>query len=142
MLVEEADSFSGVTAGLDYRGFLLVQTTMVCAPCISGGVREPKSTHSGENNAADLDVGNSNTVIALFRLESESASEVAAHWRITTHKTQTADEYGVLFLSLFDMQGIKASDSDRIIIASVVPPVESTLRRVCEKLFQAEADVC
>ncbi len=83
-----------------------------------------------------IDVGNSNTVIALFRLESESASEVAAHWRITTHKTQTADEYGVLFLSLFDMQGIKASEVTSIIIASVVPPVESTLRRVCEKYFK------
>jgi len=83
-----------------------------------------------------IDVGNSNTVIALFRLESESASEVAAHWRITTHKTQTADEYGVLFLSLFDMQGIKASEVTSIIIASVVPPVESTLRRVCERYFK------
>jgi type III pantothenate kinase len=83
-----------------------------------------------------IDVGNSNTVIALFRLESEAASEVAAHWRITTHKTQTADEYGVLFLSLFDMQGIKASEVTSIIIASVVPPVESTLRRVCERYFK------
>jgi len=83
-----------------------------------------------------IDVGNSNTVLALFRLESGAPSEVAAHWRITTHKTQTADEYGVLFLSLFGMQDIKASEVTSIIIASVVPPVESTLRRVCERYFK------
>jgi type III pantothenate kinase len=83
-----------------------------------------------------IDVGNSNTVLALFRPESEGSSEVAAHWRITTHKTQTADEYGVLFLSLFDMQSIKANEVTGIIIASVVPPVDSTLRRVCERYFK------
>ena len=83
-----------------------------------------------------IDVGNSNTVIALFRLDAGAPSEVAAHWRITTHKTQTADEYGVLFLSLFGMQDIKASEVTSIIIASVVPPVESTLRRVCERYFK------
>jgi type III pantothenate kinase len=82
-----------------------------------------------------IDVGNSNTVIALFRLTPNAPAEVAAHWRITTHKTQTADEYGVLFLSLFDMQEIKATEVTSIIIASVVPPVESTLRRVCERYF-------
>jgi type III pantothenate kinase len=83
-----------------------------------------------------VDVGNSNTVIALYRLSQNGPADVAAHWRITTHKTQTADEYGVLFLSLFDLQGIKASEVTSIIIASVVPPVESTLRRVCERYFK------
>jgi BirA family transcriptional regulator, biotin operon repressor / biotin---[acetyl-CoA-carboxylase] ligase len=44
--VEEADSFSGVTAGLDERGFLLVQTNNGMRTVLSGGVREPKSTPS------------------------------------------------------------------------------------------------
>lgn len=42
--VEEADSFSGITAGLDERGFLLVQTNNGMRTVLSGGVREPKST--------------------------------------------------------------------------------------------------
>lgn len=83
-----------------------------------------------------IDVGNSNTVLALFTLSPDAPAAVAAHWRITTHKTQTADEYGVLFLNLFAMQGIKAAEVTNIIIASVVPPVESTLRRVCERYFK------
>jgi type III pantothenate kinase len=80
-----------------------------------------------------LDVGNTNTVLALYKLDG--AEEVVAHWRVTTHKTQTADEYGVLLLSLFNMRQIAASSVTGIIISSVVPPLDSTLRRVCERYF-------
>jgi BirA family biotin operon repressor/biotin-[acetyl-CoA-carboxylase] ligase len=40
VVVEEAESFSGVTAGLDPRGFLLVQTSDGLRTVFSGGVRE------------------------------------------------------------------------------------------------------
>jgi type III pantothenate kinase len=103
-----------------------------------------------------LDVGNTNTVLGLYRIageESSSAnesvsaiagsaravdSELAAHWRVTTHRSQTVDEYGVLFVNLFEMHGMSAGQVTHIIIASVVPPVESTLRRVCEEYFHVE----
>ena len=82
-----------------------------------------------------LDVGNTNTVLGLYRLEDEKAGELAAHWRVTTHRTQTADEYGVLFVNLFTMSGLSVDLVKHIMISSVVPPVESTLRRVCERYF-------
>lgn len=109
---------------------------MVFARCFPAECERPNQILSGESMLLTLDVGNSNTVIALFRLLPDAPAEVVAHWRITTHKTQTADEYGVLFLSLFSMQGIKAAEVKSIIVASVVPPVESTLRRVCERYFK------
>ena len=84
-----------------------------------------------------LDVGNTNTVLGLFRLDSDKP-ELAAHWRITTHRAQTVDEYGVFFVNLFEMHGMKASQVTHIIIASVVPPVETTLRRMCEAYFHVE----
>jgi type III pantothenate kinase len=68
-------------------------------------------------------------------LEDEKAGELAAHWRVTTHRTQTADEYGVLFVNLFTMSGLNVDAVKHIIISSVVPPVETTLRRVCERYF-------
>ncbi|WP_446745898.1 type III pantothenate kinase [Silvibacterium acidisoli] len=80
-----------------------------------------------------LDVGNTNTVLALYELES---SKLVSHWRVTTHRTQTSDEYGVLFLNLFSMNGIQASSVRDIIISSVVPPLDSTLLRVCETYFK------
>ena len=82
-----------------------------------------------------LDVGNTNTVLGLYRLDDGKASELAAHWRVTTHRTQTADEYGVLFVNLFTMSGLNVDEVKHIIISSVVPPVETTLRRVCERYF-------
>jgi len=79
-----------------------------------------------------LDVGNTNTVLGLYRLASD---ELITHWRVSTLRTQTADEYGVLFLNLFAMRKVEASEVSAIIISSVVPPLESTLRQVCERYF-------
>ncbi len=79
-----------------------------------------------------LDVGNTNTVLGLYRFASD---ELVTHWRVSTLRTQTADEYGVLFLNLFAMRKVEASEVSAIIISSVVPPLESTLRQVCERYF-------
>ena|SRR5579863_306621 len=95
-----------------------------------------------------LDVGNTNTVLGLYRLEEEPAPAKAtaasrepslvAHWRVTTHRTQTVDEYGVLFVNLFQMHGRAASEVTHIIVSSVVPPIDATLRQVCEAYFHIE----
>jgi type III pantothenate kinase len=84
-----------------------------------------------------IDVGNTNTVLGLYRLNGEKP-ELAAHWRITTHRTQTVDEYGVFFVNLFEMNGLAPSQVTHIIISSVVPPVEGTLRQVCEIYFHTQ----
>jgi type III pantothenate kinase len=84
-----------------------------------------------------IDVGNTNTVLGLYKLDSEKP-ELAAHWRVTTHRTQTADEYGVLFVNLFQMHDLAPAQVTNIIISSVVPPIDSTLRQVCEEYFQLQ----
>ena len=83
-----------------------------------------------------LDVGNTNTVLGLYDLPSGDPPTLAAHWRVSTHRTQTADEYGVLFTNLFNLHGLATSQVKHIIISSVVPPVESTLAQVCESYFK------
>jgi type III pantothenate kinase len=89
-----------------------------------------------------LDVGNTNTVLGLFvATEAGSAAkygELRAHWRVATIKTQTVDEYGVLFRNLFALRGLEAASVRGIIISSVVPPLDSTLRQVCENYFNVE----
>ncbi|MGB0075818.1 MAG: type III pantothenate kinase [Terracidiphilus sp.] len=84
-----------------------------------------------------LDVGNTNTTLGLYKLNGEKA-ELAAHWRVSTHRAQTVDEYGVFFVNLFEMHGMTPSQVTDIIIASVVPPVDSTLRQVCQTYFKVE----
>src|SRR5579864_9529240 len=89
-----------------------------------------------------LDVGNTNTVLGLFRPSHEQAGsparfdQMVAHWRVGTIRTNTADEYGVLFRNLFSMQSIDAAEVKAVVIASVVPPLDSTLRDVSERYFQ------
>ena len=83
-----------------------------------------------------LDVGNSNTVLGLYRLNSD---ELVTSWRISTLRAQTIDEYGVLLLNLFSMRKIEATEVSSIIISSVVPPLDSTLRQVCEQYFNLKA---
>jgi len=84
-----------------------------------------------------LDVGNTNTKLGLFRLDGETPA-LAANWRLTTHRAQTVDEYGALFINLFHMKGIDPAQVKHIIISSVVPPLDSMLRQVCETAFHIE----
>jgi len=88
-----------------------------------------------------LDVGNTNTVLGVFaRSSSEARAEpkydkLVANWRVTTRAAQTVDEYGVLFRNLFSMQQLGPRDIGGVMISSVVPPLDSTLLRVCERYF-------
>ncbi len=64
---------------------------------------------------------------------------LVANWRVATIKTQTVDEYGVLFRNLFAMDQIwKSKSVHGIMISSVVPPLDSTLRQVCERYFNTK----
>jgi len=86
-----------------------------------------------------VDVGNTNTVLGLFEANPGGQSKprkLIAHWRVSTNKSQTVDEYGVLFRNLFAMNGIEVGAVQGIVISSVVPPLDSTLREVCERYFQ------
>lgn len=85
-----------------------------------------------------LDVGNTNTVLGVFAKSSSNQTRydnLLANWRVTTLRAQTVDEYGVLFRNLFSMQGLEPKEIHGIIVSSVVPPLDSTLRRVFERYF-------
>jgi len=93
-----------------------------------------------------IDVGNTNTVLGVFARvaklhASDPAEEIAryerlvAHWRVSTTLNHTVDEYGVLFRSLFSMDSLEVKGIHGIVISSVVPPLDSTLRQVCERYF-------
>jgi type III pantothenate kinase len=86
-----------------------------------------------------LDVGNTNTVLGVFAKSPDGGGsrydQLLANWRVTTLRAQTVDEYGVLFRNLFSMQGLEPKAIHGIIVSSVVPPLDSTLRRVCERYF-------
>jgi type III pantothenate kinase len=96
-----------------------------------------------------IDVGNTNTVLGVFeRAEHHPGDDVTteparyerlvANWRVGSHLTRTVDEYGVIFRNLFSMDHLEVSDVQGIVISSVVPPLDSVLRQVCERYFNVK----
>jgi type III pantothenate kinase len=81
-----------------------------------------------------LDAGNSNITIGVF-----DGSKLVRHWRLRTVHEQTADEWGVLLVNLFALADMDFTRIHGIIIASVVPPLDSTLAAMGRTYFNREA---
>jgi type III pantothenate kinase len=85
-----------------------------------------------------LDIGNTETEVGIFRLREDGTAtpELAANWRISTWQKQTADEYGVVMRQMFATQALELSAVQGIVVASVVPAMESVVRQMCEHYFR------
>ncbi|MGA9885714.1 MAG: type III pantothenate kinase [Candidatus Acidiferrales bacterium] len=81
-----------------------------------------------------LDVGNTNTVLGVFR-----GKELAAHWRLSTARDQTVDEYGILTRNLFTLRELEPREIGGVIISSVVPPLNATLAGMAQEYFGRKA---
>ncbi|MEJ8552851.1 type III pantothenate kinase [Tepidibacter sp. Z1-5] len=79
-----------------------------------------------------FDVGNTNTVLGVY-----DGKKLKHHWRISTDKNKTSDEYGMLIDSLFRYENIKFDNIKDVIISSVVPNVmhalENFSKNYCKK---------
>ncbi|MDR3560012.1 MAG: type III pantothenate kinase [Negativicutes bacterium] len=80
-----------------------------------------------------FDVGNTNIVLGVY-----DGANLLYHWRISTDRQKTADEYGVLMNSLFTHRGFSLEDIKAAIISSVVPPLMAPLTRMCQRYFKVE----
>src|SRR5882672_2986729 len=97
-----------------------------------------------------IDVGNTNTVLGVFARAAEDGAgdnlsdgtphygHLVANWRVGSHLARTVDEYGVIFRNLFSMDNLEVSGVHGIVISSVVPPLDSVLRQVCERYFKTK----
>jgi type III pantothenate kinase len=77
-----------------------------------------------------LDAGNSNITIGAF-----DCGALIGRWRLRTIHEQTADEWGVLMRNLFALSSLELSHVDGIIIASVVPMLDTPLTAMAERYF-------
>lgn len=83
-----------------------------------------------------IDVGNTNTVLGLYQLgTAESPARLLADWRTTTHRELTADEFAMQFRDLFALRAMDPKQVTGVAVSSVVPPLDSTLRRAIELYF-------
>jgi len=82
-----------------------------------------------------IDVGNTQTVLGLF-----DGARLVRRFRIQTNVRRTADETGVLMLSMFDRAGIDASVTGAI-VSCVVPDTLRTLAETCREYFGVDPAV-
>jgi len=80
-----------------------------------------------------LDAGNTNVTIGVFERET-----LTHRWRLRTVHEQTSDEWGILLRNLFSLEGLSLSDIDGIVVASVVPSINSRLVEMTQRYFSRE----
>ncbi len=78
-----------------------------------------------------IDVGNTNTVLGLYR-----DRELLRSWRVATDKSRTVDEYGILVHDLFRLSDLHFDDIGDVIISCVVPPMLGILEGLCRSYFR------
>jgi type III pantothenate kinase len=81
-----------------------------------------------------LDAGNTNLTIGVF-----DGERLTAHWRLRTVQQQTPDEWGILLRNLFALSNLSLERVKGIIVASVVPPLDSSLADMARSYFNSEA---
>jgi len=72
-----------------------------------------------------IDIGNTNVVFGVH----DGASWLH-HWRVRTVREKMPDEYGVLLRALLSEAGLRMADFDRIVLASVVPPLTGRMEEM------------
>lgn len=80
-----------------------------------------------------IDVGNTNSVIALYDREKP-----LAQWRTSTSSTRTADEYAAWLSQIMAMEGYKLSGITDCVISNVVPQSLFHFRNLSRRYFNCE----
>jgi type III pantothenate kinase len=83
-----------------------------------------------------IDVGNTNTVFALYR-----ERHALGQWRISTIRERTADEYAAALTQLMALKGYCHGDVGAAVISSVVPQALTPLKSMCREFFSCTARV-
>jgi type III pantothenate kinase len=81
-----------------------------------------------------IDLGNTNTVFGVY----DTNDSLIMHWRLSTQKERTVDEYGILLRNLFALEKIDAKKIRRVIVSSVVPPLDAVLHEMVSSYFSVK----
>ncbi len=80
-----------------------------------------------------IDVGNTNSVIALY-----DGDTPVMQWRISTSSTRTADEYAAWLSQMMAMHGYRFEQITECILSNVVPQSLFHFRNLSRRYFKAE----
>ncbi len=86
-----------------------------------------------------VDVGNTDTKLGFFTVAANGSLELDRTWRVQTQRARTADEFGVLFRTLFGVAGLPTDAVAHIVVSSVVPQTDRALAEGARRYFNCEA---
>lgn len=75
-----------------------------------------------------IDIGNTNILIGLYKNR-----KLVSHWRISTQKNLTGDDYGVVLKNLFPFEKVEG-----VIICSVVPYLKEQFKELFKKKLKLD----
>src|SRR5260370_42334781 len=77
-----------------------------------------------------IDLGNTNLAFGLFE-----GDQLRHDWRFATRRDSMPDELGLLMVQLMRQDGFDPKAVDAVVVASVVPPLNSSLVEAIERYF-------
>ena len=77
-----------------------------------------------------LDIGNTNIKTAVFENDL-----MIGYWRISTNRSMSSDEYGILLANLFNHNNLNMRAVSGIVMSSVVPSINFTIEHMCRNYF-------
>lgn len=83
-----------------------------------------------------VDVGNTNTVFAVYR-----EHEPLGQWRISTNRDRTGDEYAAALTQLMTLDGVDHRAVAHAVISSVVPQALPALKGMCQHVFRCTPQI-
>ena len=79
-----------------------------------------------------IERGEACDIFLVVRPAAGGYARLVMHWRLSTQKDRTVDEYGILLRNLFALEKIDAQKIRRVIVASVVPPLDPVVNETEE----------
>lgn len=77
-----------------------------------------------------IDIGNTNTVVGVY-----TGVTLRDHFRVASNRAMTSDEAGFFITGLLERMKIINEEIEKIVIASVVPPLTPVFERTARKYF-------
>lgn len=80
-----------------------------------------------------FDVGNTNIVLGVYE-----GKNLIHHFRLSTDRNKTSDEYGMLIYNMVKYKGLNINDIEAVVISSVVPSLMYSLQAMSIKYMNIE----
>lgn len=105
-------------------------------PVIGRASRKTAPSKVSKNIIVTVDVGNSHTVVGIFRDE-----QIVEHWRLTTRSAATSDEVLLRISGLVSQSGVKPGQVSHIGLSTVVPALERPWVKALDFFFRKPVQV-